>query len=120
MCTRAVTGLSALALATVLAACGPTDATIRERVDSALAADDSVGAVRFAIDSRDRSITLSGTVTAQAMRQRAVAVAKATTGVTDVIDRIVVVPPPATATDSNAAVGPMAPGGAGGRRPGHM
>ena len=108
-----------LAAAVVAAACSPTDATIRQRVDSALAADDTVGTVRFGIDNRDGILTLSGTVNTQALRARAVGVAKATAGVTDVIDRIVVVPPPSPA-DSTAAAQPMGMGGAGGRRPGHM
>lgn len=74
-------------------ACGAGDAAVRDRVDSTLAADDSVGIWRFAIDNRDGTVTLSATVPTQSIRQRAVRLAAGTPGVTDVIDRIVVQAP---------------------------
>ena len=74
------------------AACG-TDERVSIRVDSVLAADDSVGIWRFTIDNRDGTVTLSATVPTQAIRQRAIRLAAGTPGVTDVIDRIVVQAP---------------------------
>ena len=84
-------------------ACGADDTRIRNRVDSVLAADDSVGIWRFTIDNRDGTVTLSATVSTQSIRQRAVRLAAGTPGVTDVIDRIVVQAP--ANTPGSAAAG---------------
>ena len=88
--TRTVLLPLTLAAAT---AWGAAHTRLEERVDSALAADDSVGIWRFAIDNRDGTVTLSATVPTQAIRQRAIRLAAGTPGVTDVIDRIVVQAP---------------------------
>ena len=73
--------------------CGPSDGSLASRVDSTLAADDSVGMVRLTVDSRDRVVTLTGRVPNQELRRRAVQLARQTTGVVDVIDRTVVQAP---------------------------
>ena len=96
---RSSTRALMLMLTLATAACGPGDALVRDRVDSTLAADDSVGIWRFVVDNREGTITLSATVPTQSVRQRAVRLAAATPGVTDVIDRIVV-QTPANSPDS--------------------
>lgn len=83
--------------------CAPSDGSLAARVDSTLAADDSVGTIRLTVDSRDRVITLTGRVPNQDLRRRAVELARQTTGVVDVIDRTVVQAP------SSSPVGGSAP-----------
>ena len=97
-----LTCISVIVLA--VAGCGPSDAAIAARVDSALAADDTVGTVRLTVDSKDRVVTLSGRIAEQGMRRRVVWLARQTAGVVDVIDRMVVQPLPAPA-DSSPATG---------------
>lgn len=70
--------------------CGPGDTALAVRVDSTLAADDSVGSVRLTVNSSERVVTLSGRVESQDIRRRAVRLARQTEGVADVIDRMVV------------------------------
>ena len=101
----------------VASGCGRSDDTIATRVDSALAADDTVGTVRLTVDSRDKVVTLSGRIADQGMRRRAVQIARQTRGVVDVIDRMVIQPRPATA-DSSAAT-PMGHGPGRGGPEGH-
>ena len=91
-----------------ISGCGPSDDTVATRVDSALAADDTVGTVRLTVDSKEKVVTLSGRIADQGMRRRAVQIARETRGVVDVIDRMVVQARPATA-DSSAAT-PMSHG----------
>ena len=88
-----LTCLSVLSLGIV--GCRQSDAALAARVDSALAADDSVGAVRLTVTSSERAITLSGRVEGQEVRRRAVRLARQTAGVVDVIDRLVILPLPA-------------------------
>lgn len=118
MNTRSGFAVGALTLMSLLGACASRDEELRGRVDAILAADDSVGAIRFRLDNDRGTVTLAGTVTDQAYRRRAVALVRTTTGVTDVIDRIVVVPPTVSV---DSTLGP----GLGRRattrmRPGHM
>ena len=101
----------------VASGCGRSDDTIATRVDSALAADDTVGTVRLTVDSRDKVVTLSGRIADQGMRRRAVQIARQTRGVVDVIDRMVIQPRPAT-VDSSAAT-PMGHGPGRGGPEGH-
>lgn len=83
--------------------CAPSDASLAARVDSTLAADDSVGTIRLAVDSRDRVVTLTGRLPSQELRRRAVLLARQTSGVVDVLDRTVVQEP------SSSAIGGSAP-----------
>ncbi|WKW11920.1 BON domain-containing protein [Pseudogemmatithrix spongiicola] len=109
-------GLSLSALALLLG-CESGEEKLRERVDAALAADDSVGNYRFGLDADGGRMTVSGTVPDVAYRRRAVAIVTATSGVTDVIDRIVVAPVvPVDSTSAPAGARAPAPGG----RMGHM
>ena len=83
--------LLALVLALPLfAACGKTvgetidDATVTTRVKTAFINDPMVGALRIDVDTFKGVVTLSGRVKSKAEEDKAIAIAKSITGVTDV------------------------------------
>ena len=73
---------------TVMIACGETDAGVTTAVKTRLAADDTVKAYQIDVDTRDKVVTLSGTVNTAAEKTQAVAVARGTDGVVNVVDNI--------------------------------
>ena len=76
-------------VAAVLAvACGPTDDVIGTKVKTNLGADETVKAAQLDVGVQKKVVTLSGTVDTPAIKERAVAVARGTDGVTDVVDRM--------------------------------
>ena len=77
-------------VAVVTAACGPTDEGIGTKVKTNLTADETVKAAQVDVGVQKKIVTLSGTVDTPAIQQRAVAVARGTDGVTDVVDRMMV------------------------------
>ena len=77
------------------AACSQSDAGITTAVKSKLAADDTVKAYRIDVDTKDKVVTLKGEVDTAAARERAVEIARATDGVRDVVDVLVLAPAPA-------------------------
>ena len=79
---------AAAVLAFTVVACGQTDAGITTAVKSKLTADDTVKAYQIDVDTRDHVVTLSGNVETPAAKERAVALARATTGVQNVVDNI--------------------------------
>jgi hyperosmotically inducible protein len=78
------------AFAAVALACAATDPGITTKVKSQLAADDTVKAYQIDVDTRDKVVTLSGNVESQAAKDRAGEIARATTGVVDVVNNITV------------------------------
>jgi len=74
----------------LLAACGKTvgetidDATITTRVKTALLNDPDVGGMRIDVDTFKGVVTLSGAVKSAVERDKAVAIARKITGVSDV------------------------------------
>ena len=86
--------LSAGALA-ITAACSHTDAGITAKVNAKMAADDSVKASEINVDTHNHVVTLNGTVSSPAAKERAVTIARNTAGVTKVVDDLVVGPAPA-------------------------
>ena len=83
--------LLALVLALpLLGACGKTvgdtidDATVTTRVKTAFINDPVVGALRIDVDTFKGVVTLSGRVKSKAEEDKAIAIAKSITGVTDV------------------------------------
>lgn len=90
--------------AVMTTACAQTDAGISTSVKSRLAADDTVKANRIDVDTKDKVVTLRGEVDTPAARERAVEVARATSGVRDVVDVLKVGPPsaPTSGTADNA------------------
>ena len=88
---RIVLGLLA-AVATLSIACAKTDPGITTAVKTKLAADDTVKAYRIDVDTKDHVVTLTGAVDTAAARERAVQIARATEGVTNVVDNLTVSP----------------------------
>lgn len=89
--------LALLMLMPVVAGCGKTvgetidDATITTRVKTALLNDPDVGGLRIDVDTTRGIVTLSGTVRSPSEEQRAVALARKTSGVVDVKSTLQVV-----------------------------
>lgn len=90
MTKRMTTLLSILAAGLFAIACAQTDAGITTKVKSKLAADDTVKAYQIDVDTKDKVVTLSGNVDSPAAKDQAVALARATEGVADVVDNITV------------------------------
>jgi hyperosmotically inducible periplasmic protein len=84
--------VAAAAIALTTVACAETDPGITTAVKSKLAADDTVKSYRIDVDTKNRVVTLNGAVDTPRARERAVELAKATDGVTDVVDRLTVTP----------------------------
>jgi hyperosmotically inducible periplasmic protein len=79
--------------ATFLAvACGQSDPGITAAVKARLIGDTTVKAYQIDVDTSDKVVTLSGIVATEAARERAIAVARQTDGVREVVDRITVDP----------------------------
>jgi osmotically-inducible protein OsmY len=75
-------------LALVAVACAQTDAGVTTAVKSKLTTDDTVKAYQIDVDTKDHVVTLSGNVETPAAKERAVALARATDGVQNVVDNI--------------------------------
>lgn len=123
MTKRITTLLGILTAVGFAVACAQTDAGITTKVKSKLAADDTVKAYQIDVDTKDKVVTLSGNVDNQAAKDQAVALARGTEGVADVVDNITVaggaaampgdMPPmggePAPGGEGDAAMGGNAP-----------
>src|SRR6266566_1841189 len=110
MTKRIATLLGILAAVAFAVACAQTDAGITGKVKSKLAADDTVKAYQIDVDTKDKVVTLSGNVDSQAAKDQAVALARGTEGVADVVDNITV----KTAAAANPPAGNPPAGGEGG------
>lgn len=82
--------IGVLAVAVITVACGPTDAGIGTKVKANLATDETVKTSQLDVGVQKKVVTLSGTVDTPAIKERAVAVARGTDGVADVVDQIVI------------------------------
>ena len=67
-----------------------SDAWITTKVNWFFVGEDTLKGSRIDVDTKNNVVTLSGTVTSQAGRTRAVALAKQPEGVKDVVDRLTV------------------------------
>lgn len=114
MTKRITTLLGILAAVAFAIACAQTDAGITTKVKSKFAADDTVKAYQIDVDTKDKVVTLSGNVDSQAAKDQAVALARATEGVADVVDNITVAGGSAAMPGEHPAEmgGGTAPGGA--------
>jgi hyperosmotically inducible protein len=89
--TKRITSLLGILAAVAFAiACAQSDAGITTKVKSKFAADDTVKAYQIDVDTKDKVVTLSGNVDSQAAKDQAVAIARATEGVADVVDNITI------------------------------
>jgi osmotically-inducible protein OsmY len=98
--------LGAAAVAMLTVGCAETDPGVTTAVKAKLAADDTVKAYRIDVDTQDKVVTLKGEVDTPTARTRAVELAKATTGVRDVVDQLTVkegMTPPGGIDDSARA-----------------
>ena len=69
-------------------ACSQSDSGITTAVKSKLAADDTVKAYQIDVDTRDGTVTLGGMVPSKAEADRAVAIARDTSGVKSVVNNL--------------------------------
>jgi hyperosmotically inducible protein len=97
--------LCALALSFATSAFAQTDAALSASVKTKLAADDQVKASSVKVTTVDHIVTLSGSVPSQAARERAVKIAKDTTGVTSVVDQLTIGEPAPGKTTAQKAAG---------------
>jgi hyperosmotically inducible periplasmic protein len=74
--------------------CAQSDPGITTSVKAQLVADDLVKARNIDVDTRDRVVTLTGTVQSQAEEIKALQIARGTTGVANVVDNITVASSP--------------------------
>ena len=99
-------GIFAAALAVLFAfACAQTDAGLTTKVKTKLAADSTVKASQINVDTKDKVVTLSGNVDNEAARTQAVALARGTEGVQDVVDNLTVSGKTAEAAPAGTSVG---------------
>src|SRR5918995_275196 len=89
--------VGAIAISALTIACAQTDVGITTAVKSKLAANDEVKSYQIDVDTKDKVVTLSGNVDTMMAKTRAVELAKATDGVTNVVDNL-------TIRDTTAAV----------------
>lgn len=80
--------LGALGTAILLVGCSQSDSGISTSVKSKLVADDLVKARNLDVDTKDRVVTLTGSVQSPTEENRALEIARNTKGVADVIDRM--------------------------------
>lgn len=82
--------------------CSQSDAGITTAIKSRLAADDEVKAYQIDVDTREKIVTLSGTVDTARAKTRAVEIARLEKGVFQVTDNITVSPSaPPVPTDAS-------------------
>jgi osmotically-inducible protein OsmY len=74
-------------------ACALSDAGITTKVKAKLAADSTVKATQINVDTKDKVVTLSGTVDNEAAKTQALALARGTEGVSDVVDNLTLTAP---------------------------
>jgi osmotically-inducible protein OsmY len=72
------------------AACSQTDAGVTTAVKAKMASDDTVKASEINVDTHNHVVTLNGTVGSQAVKERAVMIARNTKGVSNVVDDLAV------------------------------
>src|SRR5262249_28294218 len=105
---RKITGVLAFVAGAAFAvACAQWDAGITTKVKSKLAADPTVKASQIDVDTKNKVVTLNGTVDTQAAKDQAILIARQTAGVADVVDNLTVATasmPSATGTGSTAGM----------------
>ena len=66
------------------------DGALTSKIKAKMALDDTVRALQIDVDTNNGVVTLTGTIRSEAERQRAVALARETDGVTQVVDRLAI------------------------------
>ncbi len=87
---RKLSTLGAVALLALAIGCAQSDSGITAKVKTKLIADSTVQAADINVDTKNRVVTLTGTVGTQAAKDKAEDLARSTDGVTDVVDNLIV------------------------------
>jgi hyperosmotically inducible protein len=85
---KLVAGIGVVLLAAVAACAQTKDATVTGTVKTKLAADSQVKAGEIKVETSNGVVTLTGNIDSQAAKDRAIQIARDTSGVTDVKDMI--------------------------------
>ncbi len=80
--------LGVVGTAILVVGCAQSDSGITSSVKSKLVADDFVKARNISVDTQDRVVTLTGTVQSAIEESRAIEIARNTSGVADVVDKM--------------------------------
>lgn len=67
-----------------------TDGALTSKIKAKMALDDTVRALQIDVDTSNGVVTLTGTIRSEAERQRALALARETDGVSQVVDRLAI------------------------------
>jgi hyperosmotically inducible protein len=86
--SKALAILASAAALVLAVACSQSDAGITTKVKAKLTADSSVKASQIHVETKNRIVTLSGTVDSETAKTQAVALARGTEGVSDVVDNL--------------------------------
>jgi hyperosmotically inducible protein len=97
--------LCAVALSVATTSFAQTDTALSADVKTKLAAEDTVKAGSVKVDTVDHVVTLTGTVPSQAVKDRALQIARDTTGVTSVVDKLTIGDVAAGKTTAQKAAG---------------
>jgi hyperosmotically inducible periplasmic protein len=87
---KKLAGFICLFVVLLAVACAQTDVGITTSVKSELAADDVVKAHEINVDTKEGVVSLTGAVPTAEVKERAVELARATDGVTSVVDNLTV------------------------------
>ena len=101
--------LFSVGLALFVGACSQTDAGITTKVKSQLIADDQVKARNISVETENGVVTLTGEVKTSDEEAKALQIARATKGVSNVVDRITIAVdnPPIASSESSGIGGAM-------------
>ena len=77
-----------LTVVALVSACTQSDPVITTKVKAKLAADPAVQASQFDVKTEKQVVTLTGNVDSQQAKDRAIELARGTSGVTDVVDMV--------------------------------
>jgi len=80
--------LSILSLAFMTVACSQPDGVITAKIKASMVADGKVSASRIEVVTDKKVVTLTGNLDSQAEKDRAIEIAKSTSGVANVVDMI--------------------------------
>ena len=100
--------LAFLGSAVLVVGCAQSDSGITTSVKSQFMADDTVKARNINVDTRDRVVTLTGTVQSPQEEAKAIQIARNTKGVADVVDNITVSSPTEPGSTPTTGVTPSA------------
>jgi hyperosmotically inducible periplasmic protein len=97
--------VAAFAVVAMITGCAASDAGITTKVKAKLAVDSTVKASQINVDTRDKIVTLSGNVDSEAAKAQAVALARGTEGVADVVDNLTLTAAAPQSAEAGRSVG---------------